>query len=206
MLKMGLSKKQGEYGQYWGNDYYTSTALNMDQMKLNAKYIYKYFSNKDYTKNAICGMLGNMQTESTLNPGRWEGDRVEWQGHGYGIVQWTPYTKYTTWCRDRPEDMNTNLDRIVYEVEYNKQWIKTESYPLTFYEFMQSYKTPEYLAQAFLHNYERPSDPDQPARSTQARFWWDYLSGIEPDPPVPVRVQNTRKWLCSRCFRINIRR
>lgn len=43
--------------------------LNMPQMTENAKHIMSYLLDKGWTKNAICGMLGNMQTESTINPG-----------------------------------------------------------------------------------------------------------------------------------------
>ncbi|MBQ2175007.1 MAG: peptidoglycan-binding protein, partial [Alphaproteobacteria bacterium] len=57
----------------------------------------------------------------------------------------------------------------------------------------RSTATPEYLALAFLACYERPSDPNQPIRATQARFWWDYLTDVPPTPPTPpVRVQNTK--------------
>lgn len=46
--------------------------LNMPQMTENAKHIMSYLLDKGWTKNAICGMLGNMQTESTINPGIWQ--------------------------------------------------------------------------------------------------------------------------------------
>lgn len=202
---MGLTKRSGEYGYYWGNDLQTSNALPMDKMELNAEYILQGLGNKGYTKNAICGMLGNMQSESTINPGRWEGDRVEWSGHGYGLVQWTPYTKYFNWCgSDDPSSMDNNLERIIWEVDNGEQWISTNGYPLTFYEFVTSTESPEYLAMAFLNNYERPADPNQPIRATQARAWWDYFEHIEPQPVPPVRVQNTRKWLYASAYRINI--
>lgn len=205
---MGLTERTGTYGKYWGNDKNSSNALTRAQMEVNAEYIYNALGNKGFTKNAICAMLGNMQSESSINPGRWQSDRVggEPAGHGYGLVQWTPYTKYTENCSGDFSTMDNNLDRIIYEIEHGLQWIKTDTYNLTFYEFATSNLPPEYLAMAFLNNYERPADPDQPARATQAREWWDYLESITPKPVPPVRVQNTRKWLMSRCFRINIRR
>lgn len=206
---MGLELRSGEYGNYYGNTYNSSNALTLDQMKLNAHYIYDYFRNQAYTKNAICAMLGNMQTESTINPGRWQSDRVggDPSGHGYGLVQWTPYTKYTTWVGTSkdPSTMNNNLDRIVFEVNKGIQWISTSTYNFSFYDFTRSLETPEYLAMAFLACYERPADPDQPGRATQARFWWNYLEDTPPVPPTPpVRVRNTKKWLMSNQFKINI--
>lgn len=208
---MGVSLRTGEYGQYWGNDYNSSQALTMAQMKLNAEYIYKGLSNKGFTKQAICAMLGNMQTESSLNPGRWQSDRVGGasSGHGYGLVQWTPYTKYTNWASGDPSTMDNNIMRIVYEIENGVQWIKTAAYPMTFWQFAKSTDSPYNLAMAFIRNYERPADPNQPARGTQAEFWYSYLvTDIEPPrpkPEPPQRVQNTRKWLVARGFRINIK-
>jgi hypothetical protein len=81
--------------------------------------------------------------------------------------------------------MESNLERILWEVANNQQWIKKSSYPITFQEFTVSTESPEWLAQAFITNYERPADPTQPQRSTQARYWWDHLSGtgVITDPP-----------------------
>jgi hypothetical protein len=73
--------------------------------------------------------------------------------------------------------MEGNLERILYEVANHLQWYATSSYNLSFSEFTTSQESPEYLAQAFISNYERPADPTQPARSTQARYWFDNLDG-----------------------------
>ena len=74
--------------------------------------------------------------------------------------------------------MDANLYRIIYEVENNIQWIATSTYNYSFYEFTQSIDTPYNLALAFLANYERPADPNQPARGTQAEYWYEYLGGL----------------------------
>lgn len=78
--------------------------------------------------------------------------------------------------------MDNNLLRILYEVENNIQWIATSSYNYTFREYTQSTDTPYNLAIAFVTNYERPADPNQPQRGIQAEFWYDYLGGIPPTP------------------------
>lgn len=82
---MGLEKRIGEYGEYWGNTFDSSNTLTLEQMQLNATYIYNALINDGWTLNAIAGMLGNMQSESAINPGRWQSDRVggESEGHGY---------------------------------------------------------------------------------------------------------------------------
>jgi murein DD-endopeptidase MepM/ murein hydrolase activator NlpD len=73
--------------------------------------------------------------------------------------------------------MDSQLARIDYEIDNGIQWISTSSYPLSFQEFRVSNETPEYLAQAFIRNYERPADQTQPNRSTQARYWFDNTTG-----------------------------
>ena len=65
---MGLEQRQGIYGTYWGNTYDSSNTLIQSQMELNASYIWAYLQNKGWTMNAVAGMLGNMQSESAINP------------------------------------------------------------------------------------------------------------------------------------------
>lgn len=60
--------------------------------------------------------------------------------------------------------MDNNLSRILYEIQNNLQWIATSQYNYSFSEFTQSTDTPYNLALAFLANYERPADPNQPKR------------------------------------------
>lgn len=127
-------------------------------------------------------MFGNMQTESTLNPGIWE--NLDPFVGGYGLVQWTPYTNYSEWAGTNWQDNGQKeMERIQYELENNLQWISTSTYPMTFREFSQSQLSPAYLAQAFLFNYERPTVKPQPDRSKQAEYWYEYITGQEP--PIP---------------------
>ena len=198
---MGLEQRNGKFGSYWGNTYDSSKSLNQSQMEENAKYIYSYLSSEGWTINAVAGILGNMQSESSINPGRWESDRVAGNpdAHGYGLVQWTPYTKYTDWIVNQgfndPSEMDANIYRILYEVENNIQWIATSTYNYSFKEFIQSTDTPYNLALAFLSNYERPADPNQPARGTQAEKWYEFLTGIVPPEPKPNKKANKFKWV-----------
>ena len=75
--------------------------LSQSQMTDNAQYIADYLINKGWTRNAIAGILGNMQRESTLNPGLWESLIYGNMSGGYGLVQWTPATGYTSWADAR---------------------------------------------------------------------------------------------------------
>lgn len=171
-------------------DYITGNRyLSQSEMETNAKYIWRYLRERGWSKNAVAGMLGNMQSESTINPGIWEGLN-QGTGPGFGLVQWTPYTKYTEWCAERglnPSAMDSALLRIEYELDFGLQYYSTDAYPLSFASFKVSTQTPEYLAMAFLHNYERPADSNQPNRATQARSWFELLEdGAETPEDTPV--------------------
>lgn len=109
---------------------------------------------------------------------------------GYGLVQWTPASKYIDYIGtlNDPSTMDNNLKRIVYEVENNIQWIATSTYNYTFEEFTKSTDSAYTLAMAFLANYERPADPSQPSRGTQAEYWYSYLGDLEPNKPTTLIV------------------
>lgn len=179
--------------------YSANRYLTLEEMKVNAQYIMNYLTSRGWSKNSVAGMLGNMQTESTINPGIWQNLDEGNLNLGFGLVQWTPASKYINWCNQRglvPHEMDSNLSRIEWEVENNEQWISTSDYPLTFQQFKVSTQSPEYLAQAFLRNYERPANPNQPERSTQARYWFDNLDvggggGIKPAFPTTVGLPIT---------------
>ncbi len=166
--------------------------LSTEEQHVNAKYIYSYLSARGWTINAIAGMLGNMETESTINPAIWENLDPSDPERGYGLVQWTPSTKYTEWCDSEgidPAHMMSALLRIEYEFENGIQFYPTDEYPITWSEFKTSTLSPSYLGMAFLYNYERPASLDQPSRGTQAETWYNYLlnnggGGVIPDSPV----------------------
>lgn len=181
---MGLEQRTGLYGTYWGNTYNSSNTLTMEQMKVNASYIARYLQGQGWTINAIAGILGNMQSESAINPGRWQSDNVapaDPTYAGYGLVQWTPYTKYTNWVTGDPSTMDNNISRILYEVANNIQWGAGiyGTPPYSFSEFTHSTESAYDLAINFLKYYERPASLDY-SRGTQAQAWYDYLIGDIP--------------------------
>ena len=77
----------------------------------NATEIKNYLTSLGWSLNAICGMLGNLGSESGYNPWRWENDwkpevgalailskqeayTYEGTDHGYGLYAFTPANKY----------------------------------------------------------------------------------------------------------------
>ena len=58
---------------------------------------------------------------------------------------------------------------------------------ISFDDFKVSSETPEYLAKAFLINYERPIDTGtavQNYRAERARFWYSYLTSNQLTIPI----------------------
>lgn len=182
------------------NDY-----LSESEMTVNATIIYNTLINYGWTSQAICAMLGNMESESTINPGIYEGLDSSSSTNGFGLVQWTPNTKFKLWADERGfnnyGDLYVQLDRILYELANGLQWIATDAYPMSFESFSKSGDSVETLAQAFLYNYERPASLDQPNRSTQARKWYDLLSDETPDvPDQPDQPSSTSRRMSKLLF------
>lgn len=166
-------------------------------MEGNAEVIASVFLANGWSVNAVAAMLGNMESESTINPAIYENLDDTSSTNGFGLVQWTPNTKYKTWADENGytdySDIFAQTIRIRYEVENGLQWIATDAYPLSFAEFTTSAESPEYLAQAFLYNYERPADLNQPNRSTQARAWYEFILALNPDTPTPMPTPSGKR-------------
>jgi surface antigen len=93
----------------------TTGWINEESRRLNARYICKYLINCGWSLNAVAGLLGNLEHESYINPGV-----TEFGGSGYGLVQWTPPSKFTNWCdAQNPkldhDDVDAQLARIEHE-------------------------------------------------------------------------------------------
>ena len=153
----------------------------------NAKEIYNFFKSRGWTVNAICGLLGNMHWESDgLQP-----DINEMGGGGYGLVQWTPGTKLKSWAEQRGlnyRTVNTQCQRIQYELDNGIQYYKNKCSYKNFKAFSQSNDSPETLTRCFMTDYERPYEPTAHLsdRIKYANFWYNYFTGDEPTPdPTP---------------------
>lgn len=176
---------------YWitGNRF-----LSLAEMQINAELFQGWALAAGWSVHAICAMLGNIQSESTINPGIWES--LSPYSGGYGLVQWTPYTKYSNWAGAGWENNGyKEMQRIQYEAANNLQWFYNsqigQAPPYSFSAFLADEETDiETMANYFLWFYEHPANPIQPARGTQALYWYNYLDwedppGPGPDPPGP---------------------
>lgn len=197
-----LSQSRVGANDFISGNYYLSEA----EMQHNADLIYNVFSSGyGWTIEAIAGMLGNMEQESTINPGIWEGLVVA-EESGYGLVQWTPSTKYTDWANSFNFDITDGYYQCIWigsATLEEGQWIPTSEYPLSFEEFYSSTDSPEYLASVFLKNFERAGIEAETERQVNARKWYNYLKGIPGggDTPVGHKKKKMPLWMmCRRRF------
>lgn len=174
--------------------------LSDDDMKVNARLVYKRLKKHGFSVNAIAGILGNMEAESTINPGIWEG--LQPYIGGYGLVQWTPYEKYADWAGEGWQNNgDMECDRIAYEFDEGIQYYPTSDYPISAAEYKTSLESPETLAAAWMYNYERPWSYDNCwYRQERARWWYDWLLSSDKDEPsepaAPKEVKHI-SWLLT---------
>lgn len=130
-----------------------------DSLK-NAQLVANHLIPQGWTKESVSALCGNMRHESSINPDMYEYG-FDWTADkGYGLVQWTPRSKYWDWAVAKgldPRDGDSQLAMIDYEVDNNIQWISTPNYPESYSEFRSSTKSMDYLVPCFTWNYERPN-------------------------------------------------
>jgi len=140
------------------------TLLTETQSLNNAQLVADHFAGTDWTRESLSAMIGNMRHESTVNPNMYELGYDWVDNRGFGLVQWTPRSKYWDWALANglePRSGNSQLARIDYEVDNNIQWIPKASVfnGLTFQEFRSNARglTIAELTEAFMWGYERPN-------------------------------------------------
>lgn len=163
----------------------TRKYLTKAQMENNAVEFNAYFTGK-YTLESICGMLGNVQRESTLNPALKERESVS---SGWGLIQWTPSSNLTDYANAQGKDWKDgNLQCQLINAEvlegYGRQWIPTKSYPYSGLEFSQLTDVEE-AVKAYCFERERAGVVALDERIQNGKNWYEYLSGT-PLPPIPT--------------------
>lgn len=153
----------------WITDY--QVWLTEEQSLNNAQMVVNHFVGTDWTANSLCALCGNMRHESSINPDMYEYGYAWEEDRGYGLVQWTPRSKYWDWAESEglsPRSGDSQLARIDYEIENNIQWIANghsarygyeDKYDISFAQFRtnaEGYSIAE-LVEAFMWNYEGPN-------------------------------------------------
>lgn len=174
--------------------------LTKSEMLNNAQCVANALTGKGWTAEAISALCGNMSHESSINPDMYEYG-YDWSAdRGFGLVQWTPRSKYWDWAVGaglEPRSGDSQMARIDYEVEHNIQWIPISDYNgMTFAEFRQNTGnwSVNYLTEAFTWSYERPnrtagqnSMPDRQAFANEVFNTIEFENGgggggTDPDP------------------------
>ena len=197
----------------WVNGYqeWLSDADSLINAQKVVDYLYK--SGSDWTKESISALIGNMKHESSINPNMyeygydWEDDR------GFGLVQWTPRSKFWNWgvsegySENELRSGDSQLARIDYEVDHNIQYIANgyqvrygmgDKYDFSFTDFRtnQPNLTVEQLTEAFMWNYEGPAyeagtNSLSSRQSFAIRAFNELNWNDEPDPPDPEEPSET---------------
>ena len=191
------------YKWYMSNSYLNDYD---DNMTGNAYMIFSYFSKLGFTNESIAGMLGNMQRESTINPGVWqnlEPGSYDDDEKGYGLVQWTPPRGWFDYASAHNID-TTDADEsgdgqcaCVNNCTNDGQWLPnhptavSHNVRYTWAEFAALTDVDE-AVKAFCWEYLRPaSDPStlrMDLRLEYAAHWYDtiinnYWSSVDPGAP-----------------------
>lgn len=128
----------------------------------NAQMVVNHFAGTDWTAEALSALCGNMRHESSINPDMYEYGYDWSEDRGYGLVQWTPRSKYWDWATANglpQRSGDSQLARIDYEVANNIQWIAKADYNyMSFADFRANTGNwgVSYLTEAFTWSYERP--------------------------------------------------
>ena len=167
----------------------TDVYLTQSQMENNAKLFKQYFQSKGVTLESICGMLGNIQQESGLNPGI---KQTASTSSGWGLIQWTPSTVLTDWCNTYGYawyDGDAQCLRIwsegTNEMGAGGTFIPTAEYPYTWSEFCALTNVDE-ATKAYLYERERAGGEKLENRLEYARKWYDFLNGETPVEEIDI--------------------
>ena len=170
--------------------------LNEAEMKNNADIIKSYLASRGWSVNAISALLGNMQSESTINPGIWQSLNEGNMSGGFGLVQWTPATNFTDWADSNGYEWADGEAQLKWIDEVTTsvgQWIPTTEYAISFEDFKTSSLPLSYLTSAFLKNFERAGVEVESERQLNALFWYDYLtSGDSTETPGTTSRKRTK--------------
>lgn len=184
----------------------------------NAQLIANHFKGSDWTKESISALAGNMRHESSINPNMYEYGKDWADDWGFGLVQWTPRSKYWDWAVANdlpPREGDSQLARIDYEVDNDIQWVAnghanrygySDKYDFSFSAFRTNTQslTVEQLTEAFMWNYEGPAysagTGSLSERQAFARLVYDTIDfaggggGVKPALPVNEGTPTTDKY------------
>ena len=207
------------YNGYWIS---TDTYLTQAHRDENAQLIWNYLTGLGWTKEAVAGILGNMDVESSMNPALIEGRLVHTlpdnntaltisSSTGVGLVQWTGDTttppagqKLVSFAIRHSQnwyDGDLQCYRLEEECNGDYQFDHGTIHGV-YYDwqvYIASTEQPEELAYVWQMLYER-GGTDTQRRKDKARYYYNKLA----KPPIWLyfAMTNKRKELKRRCLKI----
>lgn len=138
------------------------------QFTANSRGVWKALRAAGWNQAAAAGIMGNMQYESGFSPtviqGGSHGSPAQAGSRGYGLVQWTPASKIAHMLNGRAPTVGNEVAALTGELR--------SGYGSLVHR-MQGTKSPVNAAMAFLHEFERPANPNQPQRGLAATAWFN---------------------------------
>ena len=209
-----------QYNDYWIS---TDTYLTQPHRDENAKLIATYLFNLGWTREAIAGILGNMDVESTMNPAYIQGGNdhtlidnntcLNLGGSiGVGLVQWTGTTptapagqKLASFAIRHNKnwyDGELQCERLDAEYQNNLQFQAgtVDGQHWDWQTYVTSTDIPEQLAKVWQLLYENGGS-DTATRQRKARY---YYKLIRQNVPIWLYfiMARKRKELKPKCQRI----
>lgn len=174
----------------------TTPAQPTDALHQHAAQVYNYFHAKGLSDASICGILGNFQHESTINPAQWQlGMPHTWSmssSTGYGIAQFTPAGKIKAYA----DKLGKSVSNMSVQLDYIWGQVTTNGFyggGKTFKQFALN-TNPKTAAVDFLRGYEMHTmiSDALAAREKYAANWWTiYNKGNAGTFGVNTRKMNT---------------
>ena len=177
----------------------------------NVLMMYGFLSGRfGWSPQAVAGVCGCVQGESKFNPWAWQGNRIQPysittednpRGRAYGLVQWDSCLNYINNPQaqsfpgygpnfsDKTGSQDDGTAQL-YFIDTGFNYYPTSYAPESFHEFTISTKDPDYLARAWVRNFERPAStglPETDAKVSERALWWyEFLRDKDPTiPPLP---------------------
>lgn len=186
------------YNGYWIS---TDTYLTQQHRDSNAILVNQYLSNLGWTREAIAGILGNMDVESSINPAF-----IQNRGYpslitntqcldihtlGVGMVQWTgdgqtppigqKLASFAIRNNKQWYDGELQCYRLLREYQTNEQFLPSvvDGVTWTWNDYVFSTATPETLAKVWQYCYERGGS-DTATRQAKARYYYGMIGQTLP--------------------------
>lgn len=173
LIVIVLMASMGEYKRMSEDcSMYTATNGTMEQ---NARSIFKYLTSKGLSDEAASGVLGNIERESSFDPGA-----IESNGEGHGIIQWSFGRKADLFAEAARQ--GKSWDDLQFQLDYLWKEAFTDGYYHNQLKNEGFYTSKDPVQTAFLfHKIVEVSADSYDAivagRGGAAKKWYDLLKG-----------------------------